>query len=141
MRKRIAVLFILITVIGLIPFSLTGCWGFDFGGSNTDGGNNTGNSKSIDLTLSNYEYYLSIDEELTSSGSALQGSFRYASYKVTVTGAVNGLYQGCSLYYKVGDTAEKEVKLNASGYATFNYSWSTNSGNFSFTRATGKIIL
>lgn len=96
---------------------------------------------SIELTMENFEYYLSIDEVVISSGSAAGGTIRYATYKVTVSGAINGLFQGCSLYYRIGDGNECEVKLNAAGFATFNYVASNQTGQFAFTRATGKIII
>ena len=134
MRKRNAILFVFILSISMILFSTTACWWND---------DTSGNKKDnyIELSLSNYEYYLSIDQVKTDSGSALQGSFRYVSYKVTISGAISGLFQDCKLYYKLGNEEEKEVKLNAAGFATFNYTWSTNSGSFSFTNVEGKIII
>lgn len=138
MRKKSAGLFVLITAIGFVLIGLTGCWG----NQNSGDDNKEDNSHIIELSLSNYEYYLSIDKVKTESGSAMQGSYRYAAYKVTVSGAVSGLFEDCRLYYKIGDGAEREVKLNAAGFATFNYSWSSNmNGDFSFTRAEGKIII
>ena len=93
----------------------------------------------IDLTIDNYDYYLSIDMTTTSSGTVAGGTIHYYSQQVTINGAVYGLYQDCSLFYKVGDKEEKQVKLNAAGFAKFNYT-SANGKYLHFVRAEGKII-
>ncbi len=96
----------------------------------------------IELTLSNYEYYLSLDSELLDYGSVAGGSYRYSSYKMTVYGAVNGIYEDCVIYYKFGEnsTTEHSQKLNISGYATFNYSV-VNGKNLIICRVEGKIYI
>lgn len=107
--------------------------------------NNTGSQETdsqedfVELTLSNYNYYLTIDRTQTDSGSVSYGSYRWATYKVTIYGAVSGIYKNCSLSYKkTGSDTETEIKLNASGYGSFSITL-VNYEEFQFTKASGKI--
>ena len=106
----------------------------------------TDTSNIISLDLSNYEYYLTIHDVVTSSVSAAGGSVFAVTHEVTISGAVYGLYRNCALYYKVGDGYEREVKLNAAGYAQFTYTNSrrsySNENNWGLTyvRCEGEII-
>ena len=120
--KKIVAILLLVVCLGLFA----GC-----GGSDGD--------ETVDLTTENYTYYLSLDTVLLESGTA--GGMRYWSKKLTVYGAVSGQYVDCVLYYKIGDSEEKSIKLNASGYGTLRYSESSNNGSFSITRVSGKIIV
>ena len=99
----------------------------------------------ISLTTDNYTYYLNLDKVCTGSGSAAGGSFRWASYKLTITGAIDGIYEDCVLYYKTTDEGkEQPIELNASGFATLNYSVpfsAYNSLKFMIVRAEGSILL
>lgn len=95
----------------------------------------------ISLTTDNYKYYLNLDSVCTGSGSAAGGSFRWSSHKLTITGAIDGLYVDCVLYYKTTDEGkEQPIELNASGFATLNYSVS-NSLKFIIVRAEGSIYI
>ena len=98
-------------------------------------------STEISLTTDNYTYYLNLDNVCTDSGSAAGGTFHWSSHKLTITGAIDGLYVDCVLYYKTTDEGtEKEIKLNASGFATLNYILS-NSLKFTIVRAEGSIYI
>lgn len=128
--KSLLIIFVAV-IICSTPLIFTGC----------GNGNENSQPQYKELTMDNYNYYLSIDKTLTDSGSALQGSIRYSSYKVTINGAVSGLFEDCSLYYKIGDGNKIEVKLNAAGFASFNYTQTNSSGNFQFCDAKGKIYI
>ena len=98
------------------------------------------NTNEIKLTISNYDYYLTINDTVTSRRTYAQGTVEISSHEVVIYGAVSGLYQDCVLYYKVGeDGKEQEVKLNAAGYASFEYS-SSGKHRLVFVRATGTIV-
>lgn len=128
-------LLLLVAVIIAFTFAFTGCGD---GGLCTCNKSN-GATQTINLTMANYEYYLSISKVLTDSVSA--AGMRFSSYTVTVLGAISGLYQDCSIYYKIGDDEEREIKLNAQGFAEFSYSVGTNTGSFKYTRIKGKIVV
>ena len=128
-------LLLLVAVLATFTFFFAGC------GDGLICNCNSSNSASqtINLTMDNYEYYLSISKVLTDSVSA--AGMRFSSYTVTVLGAISGLYQDCSIYYKIGDGEEREIKLNAQGFAEFSYSVGTNTGSFEYTRVKGKIVV
>ena len=128
-------LLLLIVVILIFMLLLVGCWD----GFICDCNKSESDAQTIDLTIDNFEYYLSISKVLTDSVSA--AGMRFSSYTVTVLGAISGLYQDCSIYYKIGDGEEREIKLNAQGFAEFSYSVGTNTGNFEYTRVKGKIVI
>ncbi|HCU56357.1 MAG TPA: hypothetical protein DIC18_03365 [Clostridiales bacterium] len=107
----------------------------------------TDTSNIISLDLSNYSYYLSIRDVVTSSVSAVGGAYHAVCHEVTISGAVYGLYRNCSLYYiMVGGDAEveHEVKLNAAGYGEFKYNTlsyrDTNIRGVSYVRVEGEIV-
>lgn len=141
-KKRLAWLLLAsLTVLLLMAFGFTGC---DLGGDKTAGGDNE--PQSIELTMDNYDYYLSIDTVCTSSNVFGGGYFHISSYKVTITGAISGIYENCSLFYQQnGEEIEHEVKLNAAGYATFSYSITSglgdDRGSLSYVRAQGEILI
>lgn len=125
--------FLVAAMLGTIFFIFTGC---QYG----EGNNDANEEQKIELTLNNFEQYLSIDKTVTDSGSLAGGSYRYVSYKVTIYGAIDGLYQDCVLYYKIGNGEEREIKLNVAGYATFNYR-KVNGNDLTYTKAGGTILL
>lgn len=129
-KIKLSVLFVLIVAICSFSFIVAGCNNKEIEEDSTT---------YIELSMDNYSYYLSIDTLHT--GSTHTAVIRADSYKVTVSGAVNGLYKDCSLFYQIGSGQEREVKLNAAGFATFNYSVSTNSGSFKYVRVKGQIII
>ncbi len=93
----------------------------------------------IELTIENYEYYLSIQKVKTDSGSFMGGSRRWVSYAATINGTVYGLYENCILSYKYNDSEQiYDIKLNASGFATFEYTV-VNGNNISYVAASGRI--
>ncbi len=120
----------------LSALSLTCC------ACNAPSSTNTSEEESyVELTLENYDYYLSILETLTESGVLMGGSLRYAVYQVTINGAVDGLYENCTLTYKYKNSNEThDVSLNAAGFANFKYTVS-NGNTISFVAATGKIYM
>ena len=126
--KKIVAILLLVLCLG----SFVGC-----GNLNNE---NDSTEKSFDLTLENYTYYLTLDTEITGSGSYLLGH-HWCSKKLTVYGAVSGLYVDCVLYYKIGEVEEKSFKLNATGFGTINYNETTDSGRFSITQVSGKIVI
>lgn len=140
-KKRFAWLSLAALTVFLMAFGFTGC---DLGGDKTAGGDDE--PQSIELTMDNYDYYLSIDTVCTSSDVFGGGHFHISSYKVTITGTISGIYENCSLFYQQdGGEIEHEVKLNAAGYATFSYSitsgFAENSGSISYVRVQGKILI
>lgn len=133
-KTKLLRLLLLIAVIVILTISFAGCWdGFVCNCNNSEN-----NSQTITLTMANYEYYLSISKVLTDSVSA--AGMRFSSYTVTVMGAISGLYKDCSIYYKIGDGDEREIKLNAQGFAEFSYSVGSNTGSFEYTRVKGIIV-
>lgn len=123
---------LLASILILVCFSLVAC--------NNENSDNTENSF-IELTIDNYNYYLTISEVLTGSGNVAGGSYRYASYQATISGAINGIYDGCIIYYKLGqDGNQQKVTLNAAGFAQFNYSV-VNGANIIYTKVEGRIYL
>ncbi len=68
----------------------------------------------IELTMENYEYYLTIQEVLTDK-TFLAGSTHYY-YTATIYGAVNGLYKDCVIVFN-----GRILNLNAAGFAEFSY--------------------
>jgi hypothetical protein len=130
MKKNLARF--LACILFLVCFSLVAC-----DNENRDSAENS----YIELTVDNYDYYLSISKVLTDSGSYAGGSFRYASYQATISGAINGIYDGCIVYYKLGQDGDLQtVTLNAAGFAQFNYTV-VNGENIIYTKAEGKIYL
>ena len=135
MQKKFTVL------IAVCLFLICGCF---LVGCNNDQKDNNQKDKDeyVELTDQNYTYYLSIDNVCTNYATAANGSFRIWSYEYTTSGAVNGLYVDCIIYYQLGDGEEKELPLNAAGYAKLKYQISTNSpGPFKVTKVEGKIYL
>ena len=129
-------LFLLVSVMIATSFLFAGCWDELFGD-----GNSTDDTEIIELTMDNFEYYLSISHVTTSS--MWVGTMGHAyEISATISGTVQGLYKDCSIFYKIGkDGAEHEVKLNAAGFAEFSYGTSDWGGGFQYTRVTGQIIL
>ena len=131
----------------LCAFVVAACLVLAAGCSFTAGTNQTemkedaaNNTNEIKLTISNYDYYLTINDTVTSRRTYAQGTVDISWHEVVIYGAVSGLYQDCVLYYKVGeDGKEQEVKLNAAGYASFKYS-SSGKYRLVFVRATGTIV-
>ena len=137
-KKRLAWLLLSALTVFLMVFWFTGC---DLGEGETPEGNDE--PRSIELTMDNYDYYLSIDTVHT--GSTVLGSGSIYSYKVTITGAISGIYENCSLFYQQnGEEIEHEIKLNAAGFATFSYNITSGfhgKGNISYVRVQGKILI
>lgn len=132
--KFIGITSLLAVMFILSCFSLVAC-----NNENTD--NSEMEDSFIELTIDNYDYYLSISKVLTHSGSYLGGSLHIASYQATVTGAISGIYDGCIIYYKLGqDGSEQTVTLNAAGFAQFTYSV-VNGENIIYTNVVGRIYL
>lgn len=140
-------LFVFVCLIVILTISLIGCISTETLNGSLEKAAKKENatkqedaSNEIKLTLSNYDYYLTIFKDVTSSDTYAGGTVRIVFYKVRVTGAISGLYQDCALYYKVGaDGEESEVKLNAAGNAEFSYS-SSNGKELTFVRVKGKIV-
>ncbi|MCM1534122.1 MAG: hypothetical protein NC099_05670 [Corallococcus sp.] len=132
-KRRYVYLLIFVTMIIFLFLTFAGCWD-DFGS------NPNNKDQIIELTMDNYEYYLSIDKVLNNHGNAANGSIHYWNYNCTIYGAVSGLYKDCSITYMLGET-EHEVKLNAAGFASFSYTESTKRGAFKFTNVKGVILL
>ncbi len=140
-KKRLAWLLLSALTVFLMVFWFTGC---DLGEGETPEGNDE--PRSIELTMDNYDYYLSIDTVCTSSTVLGGGRMQIWSYKVTIMGAISGIYENCSLFYRQnGEEIEHEVKLNAAGYATFSYSITSgmahDTGLLSYVRVQGKILI
>lgn len=92
------------------------------------------------LTLENYTYYLTIDRSVQGSGSYAGGNFTYVNMAVTISGAVDGEYRNCKLYYRFGEGEQREICLNAAGYARFSYTVTNSTGAFAFVGAEGSIV-
>lgn len=140
-KKRLAWLLLAALTVLLMAFGFMGC---DLGGDKTAGGDDE--PQSIELTMDNYDYYLSIDTVCTSSTVLGGGRMHILLYKVTITGAISGIYENCSLFYQQnGEEIEHEVKLNAAGYATFGYTVTLglayDKGDISYVRVQGKILI
>lgn len=131
MKRLLKIVVCLIACI--ICFGLTGC----FGTSNNNGsGQSSVENDYIELTIDNYDYYLTIDDSVVSNFTA--ASTRFYCHRVTIYGALSGIYSDCVLHYKYNGN-EMEVKLNVAGYATFDYT--VSSGRLVYTRVSGKIYL
>lgn len=100
----------------------------------------TENENIVSLTDENYTYYLSIIQSVQSSGSYAGGNFTYVNVAVTINGAVDGEYRNCKLYYRFGEGEQKEICLNAAGYARFSYTVTSSTGAFAFVGAEGSIV-
>ena len=129
-------LFLLVTVMITTSFLFVGCWDELFGDNNS-----TDDTEIVELTMDNFQYYLSISSVTTSTTWVGTMGNAYV-IRVTISGAVQGLYKDCSIFYKIGkDGAEQEVKLNAAGFAQFSYGVSDWGGSFQYPRVTGQIII
>ena len=94
------------------------------------------NVNSIELTLENYSYFLTITTQRKDSGSIAGGSYRYANYDVYINGAVNGIYVNCSLTLESG----RKIMLNASGFAQTTKSIVNGKDSFKIVEVEGTII-
>lgn len=94
MKKRFLFGVYLSLFVAFYTIGFCGC------NSGNNGEDNSENTNEIELTLDNYKYYLTITSYLKDSGSYGGGTYRYASYDVYISGAINGIYQGCVLYFK-----------------------------------------
>lgn len=109
-----------------------------------DNQNNKGLDEYIALNDSNCYYYLSIDDSQTKSENILAGGKHYfISYrKITISGAVNGLFSDCILTIEYGENKiQKDISLNASGFATFEYTINNSSYKAKIISCKGKIYL
>ena len=106
-----------------------------------DANSSTAEPNYIELNIDNYDYLLTIDKVTTNSGKGAGVS--WSRQQVTIYGALNGIYEDCVLTYRLGDSGTAQtVRLNISGYATFNYTWtSAMTGKFEFIDASGKIYI
>ena len=125
MKKILASLLAVMFILSC--FSLVAC-----NNENTD--NSEIEDSFIELTIDNYNYYLSISKVLTES------RFSFNIYQVTITGAISGIYYGCIIYYKEGENgSEQKVNLNAAGFAQFGYL--DRDGDIIYTNVVGRIYL
>ena len=127
MKKRIFTGLIVCFIAILSIFGFTAC----------DKNSTEKTENSIELTMENYSYLLSITTQLTDSGSIAGGSYRYASYEVYINGAVSGLYVNCALTLESG----KKILLNASGFAQTTKSVVNGKDSFKIVEVEGKIFL
>ncbi len=68
----------------------------------------------IELTMENYEYYLTIQSVKTVE-KFIAGELRHY-YDVTIYGAVDGVYKDCVIVFN-----GRILNLNAAGFAEFSY--------------------
>ncbi len=101
----------------------------------SDGKSEDDNYKFIELTLDNYEYYLTISSQLVNSVNISGGRIRLYYYTVYISGAINGIYEDCVLYLKNGS----EIKLNASGNANTSRTINNGEDSFNVVKVEGKI--
>lgn len=131
MKKRFLFGVYLSLFVAVCTIGFCGC------NSGNNGENDSENTNEIELTLDNYKYYLTITSYLKDSGSYGGGTYRYASYDVYISGAINGIYQGCVLYFK----NEKKLTLDAGGNAQTERSVVNGEDSFTVEKVEGKIIL
>lgn len=144
MKKKYLAFCVLFVLLLVAMFSLPACAKKDDSTAPAE------EEKFIELNMDNYDYYLSIDSIQTNMSSV--GSFGTSySYKVTIAGAINGIYRDCTVKYKIikknmssinNEDQEEEftIKLNAAGFATFNYGY-VNRGSFQILDVQGCIII
>ncbi|MBR5388088.1 MAG: hypothetical protein IK147_01320 [Clostridia bacterium] len=127
MKKFLSFVLLLVVVLGLVA-----C-----GNESSSKNDSTQDSDYITLNMSNCNYYLSIDENTTAFGST--GNISWRAKKVTINGAVSGIYSDCVLtfeYISIGGKEQKTVQLNVAGFASFEYT-TTESGNAKIVSCTG----
>ena len=99
-------------------------------------------SSIITLSMDNYEYYLTIDSDCISSSSIVAAgkTWYFSTYKVTISGALEGLYVDCSLYYRTSESGQiQKLKLNAVGFGTLTYERTNGVEKFIVARVEGEI--
>lgn len=134
MKKFLSLLMITVCLSGL----------FACGGSSESSSSESDKESYIALTMSNYSYYLSIDDIKTDGGSMYAGGqkFYWQDRKLSIYGAVNGIYADCVLTFTYGDSnTQKTVNLNASGFATFEYRLSNSNVTAKVLSVTGKVYV
>jgi|GEM_PF-4827880 len=131
MKRLLSVVLSLVFVLGLVA-----C-----GSANSANGNSAKEIDYIAINVSNCNYYLSIDDIYISTSSVI-GSSAGANRRITIHGAVSGLYSDCSItfqYKYANQTIQKTLQLNAAGFASLEYT--TASGKAQIVSCTGKLYL
>ena len=130
-KARIPVVLFLILILGFGFAVFTGC----------ENSNQNNEYSYIELEGKRVEDYFLLTKSFIESGSAAQGSYRWASYQYVLTGVLNGFYEDCIVYYTVGtNDKEHSVNINVGGSAAFNFTI-VNGADIKFKRMTGKLYL
>ena len=134
MKKFLSFVLLLVVVLGLVA-----C-----GSENSVNGNGSKESDYITINASNCNYYLSIDDSYitSSSVSVSAGTFTSITRKITINGAVSGIYSDCSIVFEYGkDKTQQTIKPNAAGFASFEYKINSSTYIAKIVSCTGKLYL
>ena len=121
----------------IIAFLLLVCCFTFFVGCSPSNNGDDPSSSTIELSIDNYEYYLYLSKTTTNQ-QMVNLSWLY-SYKLTVHGALDAIYEDCTIYYTLDGNTIKTLKLNVAGCAELSYSEYKDT-KFVITNVTGKII-
>ena len=127
--KKIIVCLLLVMFIMLNIVLLSGC---------ENANNEQIEDNYIELTMDNYEYYLTFTRVNTGSGNIASGTYRYATYDLTISGAIYGIYVDCVIFY---NNNKSSIKLNAAGNAQTSYSIVNGSSSFVISNVSGRIYI
>ena len=131
MKKFLSLILLLVVVLGLVACS-------------NNGSTNGKENDYLNINSSNCNYYLSIDDSLMKSDSVYAAGQRWYSFyrKITINGAINGVYSDCTITFEYGENkTQKTVELNAAGYASFEYRINNSSYMAKIVSCTGKLYL
>ena len=134
MKKFLSFVLLLIVVLGLVA-----C-----GSENSANGNGAKENEYVTINASNCNYYLSIDDSYITSCTirASVGTFTSITRKITINGAVSGIYSDCTITFEYGENkTQQTIKLNAAGFASFEYKINSSSYTAKIVSCTGKLYL
>ena len=131
MKKILSFIFLLVVILGLVACS------------DNSSVNGKGNDY-VSINSTNCNYYLSIDDSLIRSDSFYAGGQKFISIyrKITISGAINGMYSDCTIVFEYGENkTQQTIKLNAAGFATFEYHINSSTYTAKIVSCTGKLYL
>ncbi|MEG9429409.1 MAG: hypothetical protein VZQ61_00535 [Christensenellaceae bacterium] len=131
MKKILSLILLLVVVLGLVACG-------------KDSSANVTKDDYTNITVSNCNYYLSIDDSLIKSDNGYAAGKRWVSItrKITINGAISGVYSDCTITFEYGENkTQKTIELNAAGYASFEYKINNSSYTAKIVSCTGKLYL
>lgn len=134
MKKVLSFILLLVVILGLVA-----C-----GNENSANCKGTKESDYVTIDSSNYNFYFSIDDSYITSSSVASsvGMLTSITRKITISGAVNGIYSDCLIVFEYGkDKTQQTLKLNAAGFASFEYTINSSTYIAKIVSCSGKLYL